>query len=403
MASHARKKYTYSKVYSSDIDPYCIGPFPIESGTEMCPHCFPMISGIRMAIALARQGHGLILLFAVVTWASSANAHVIVIANRAPTAVSFELHYDGHVQSLSLNSGECIPVLLPVAATLSFVTKSGEKSCRVTPMRVYYFGEVRRGVVDIGEIALGRESVNSKVEESKDAKFKSDFAVTVIPVTVLFNNTGTPSHVWETSLRRRFEAASRVFRRTCFVEFKVVRSDTWQIPASIKDVSEALTHLERAAAPGRESLLVVGFSDRLKTDETRRAGGTRGPLHSHVLVRERLGRNSEKERLEVLVHELGHFLGAVHSAEVSSVMRPVLGNRRTWVASSGIIFDPLNTLAMCIVSNEVRLNRSIHLFEFSLESRRALRNIYKTMYEALPEDDTSPLFIELLGPLNGGN
>ena len=56
-------------------------------------------------------------------------------------------------------------------------------------------------------------------------------------------------------------------------------------------------------------------------------GCSLGPLHTHILIREWKPR-TEPERLEVLVHELGHFLGACHSPENDSVMRPLLGDGR---------------------------------------------------------------------------
>ena len=45
----------------------------------------------------------------------------------------------------------------------------------------------------------------------------------------------------------------------------------------------------------------------------------------------------------MLVHELGHFLGAVHSAESRSVMRPNIGDRQERVRSFHIGFDAPNT------------------------------------------------------------
>ena len=66
---------------------------------------------------------------------------------------------------------------------------------------------------------------------------------------------------------------------------------------------------------------------------------------------------SEAERLEILVHELGHFLGAVHTADGNSVMRPALGDRRARGRSFRIGFDAPNTLAMNLVADELRSRR----------------------------------------------
>ena len=40
-------------------------------------------------------------------------------------------------------------------------------------------------------------------------------------------------------------------------------------------------------------------------------------------------------------HELGHFLGSVHSPEADSVMRPVLGDRQSRSVKFRVGFDPV--------------------------------------------------------------
>src|SRR3954465_15283794 len=82
--------------------------------------------------------------------------------------------------------------------------------------------------------------------------------------------------------------------------------------------------------------------------------GTRGPLHAHILVREGSPEINEAERLEFLVHELGHYLGAAHSPELTSVMRPVPGDNRAGTTGFRIEFDPVNTLTMAMVGEEIR-------------------------------------------------
>src|SRR3990172_8995441 len=57
--------------------------------------------------------------------------------------------------------------------------------------------------------------------------------------------------------------------------------------------------------------LAIGFTSQYQVVTGRvHMAGTRGTLQSHILVREWSQHMSEPERLELLVHELGHFLGA---------------------------------------------------------------------------------------------
>lgn len=353
----------------------------------------------------------LAILFDVSLAALQVDAQVLVLVNRTATVVPLELMVATASRKVTLNAGECLPMPLTGSGTLSFETGQGKKTYPVKACGVYYLGEVRPGVVDVGEIAISGYGTpamkKGTAKKSTDPRVTSDLSepvLTVVPVKVVYDAAGAVSaQVWQATIRRRFEAASRVFRRACFVEFKVVSIDTWRLSPGVAEFPEALSHLERVAKTEDEALLTVGFTDKLRTFEGKHMGGTRGPLHSHMLVRERIGRNSEKERLEVLVHELGHFLGAVHSPEGNSVMRPILGNRRTWVAPSGVIFDPLNTLAMCLVSNELRIKESVHLFEFSLAGRQKLKEIYTVMSESFPSDETARQYLELLGPVTGGS
>ena len=89
-------------------------------------------------------------------------------------------------------------------------------------------------------------------------------------------------------------------------------------------------------------------------------GGTHGALASHVLIRESPGQVSEPERLEVLVHELGHFLGAAHTSDKTSVMRPMLGDRQSAAKCFRIGFDAPNTLIMSLVAEEMRTRHIWH-------------------------------------------
>jgi hypothetical protein len=57
--------------------------------------------------------------------------------------------------------------------------------------------------------------------------------------------------------------------------------------------------------------------------------------------------------LELLVHELGHFFGAAHSPETNSVMRPLLADKQANSTRFRIGFDPLNALAMNLVTEEM--------------------------------------------------
>jgi hypothetical protein len=119
-------------------------------------------------------------------------------------------------------------------------------------------------------------------------------------------------------------------------------------------------------------------------------------LHSHVFVREGSPEISEPERLEFLVHELGHHLGAAHSPEPQSVMRPVLGDKRAGRSDFQIRFDPVNTLAMAMVSEEMRRANISNVSQLQYVTRRRLEQIYRELSRTLPEDPAAFHFAGLM-------
>jgi hypothetical protein len=98
----------------------------------------------------------------------------------------------------------------------------------------------------------------------------------------------------------------------------------------------------------------------------------------------------------VLVHELGHFLGAAHSPEQTSVMRIVLGDRRARSNKFRIVFDPLNTLAMCLVSDELQARPQARFRQFQHSTQEKLHDIYVDLARASPDDPAAPHYLRWL-------
>ena len=94
------------------------------------------------------------------------------------------------------------------------------------------------------------------------------------------------------------------------MRFEVVATRTWTSNPRVHSFDEVLLDFARKVRPA-PARLAIGFTSRYDwLREESHLGGTHGALGSHVLIRETVGHVSEPERLEVLVHELGHFLGA---------------------------------------------------------------------------------------------
>ena len=112
-------------------------------------------------------------------------------------------------------------------------------------------------------------------------------------------------------------------------------------------------------------------------------------MRHHILIRENAQSIRESERLEVLVHELGHFLCAGHSHKTTSAMRPVVGDGQARAKSFEIGFDPVNARIMRLIGAEMR-NRRVDKFEdISPATLKKLRGHYTQLARALPNDKTA--------------
>ena len=135
-----------------------------------------------------------------------------------------------------------------------------------------------------------------------------------------------------------------------------VRTIFWASDPQAKDTAALLADFEKKVKPD-PAAVSVGFSSRQPAQPTEGdrcgLGFTRGPLHTHVLLREAPA-CTEAERVEALAHELAHLLGAAHSPDPLSLMRPKLDDGKARSAKFRLALDPLNSLAVGIWAEEIR-------------------------------------------------
>jgi hypothetical protein len=182
----------------------------------------------------------------------------------------------------------------------------------------------------------------------------------------------------------------------CRVGLRVVAVDTWNSDNATNDFIASLGEFEREVKPfpGR---LAIGFTSQWEVVRGRmHMAGTRGPLHTHILVREANPHIGEAERLEFLLHELGHYLGAAHSPERDSVMRPVLGDKQAGRVAFRIRFDPVNALVIAMVGEEMRRRGAVKLADVSNDTKRRLQQIYTELSRSLPNDSAGQHYVQMM-------
>ncbi|MGH7168977.1 MAG: hypothetical protein ACRELG_01695, partial [Gemmataceae bacterium] len=336
--------------------------------------------------------------------ATAGRAAVVVLANRSEDEVRFTISSSaGALRPCTLAKGDVMAIPMTRGIEIAFLAGGKRHRCRVRGNEIYCFvgaGESMRlkQVGFTGTWSRPEQLASDDGDSAVDRQSAKNAKVLVtVPVKILVDQAEpTVQKVWEKRLRRRVKEASDILEKCCRVRLKVIEAGTWESDPKQTKLSELLRDFREKVAAG-EARLVLGFTGlRVDKKEDAALGCTPRPLHTHILMREWKLR-TEPERLEVLVHELGHFLGACHSPESDSVMRPKLGDGRANLRVFRIGFDPVNTLVMNLVAEELARRPLRSLDELSPRTRKRLLDILATLARTAPDDPAAVYFIRLLG------
>jgi hypothetical protein len=290
---------------------------------------------------------------------------------------------------------EILPIPTRGRLDIRFVRAQQTVAYRLDANAAYYFAGSGEQL-DLYKIDLGgnaETAVGRRLEGAKDLR-----SVGTLPVLILADDDQRYARrVWEKLFRQRVEAASDILHKHCRMRLEIVAAQTWDSDDRVTDFGRSLLEFSEEVDPG-EARVAIGFTSQYQiTRGKTRLGGTYGPFRSHILIREWAQHVSEAERLELLVHELGHHLGAAHSSEPDSVMRPILGDRRARRLSFPIRFDAANTLAMYLLCEEIRLRDARRIADLSGPTKTRLRQIFTELSYSLPTDPAAQQYLRLLG------
>ncbi|MCC7475187.1 MAG: hypothetical protein IT425_07310 [Pirellulales bacterium] len=321
---------------------------------------------------------------------------VIVLANRTGHEVPLKFTpLTGQVQHVRLAIGENLPLYLDGKAEIAFSSAGRARQYVLDANCAYYFGRGSGGAIDLQKIGLGEDGTLAEGRTLPGTASRTP--VKTISVKVLVDDEEPGRRlVWERRLRHRVEAASAVFGKYFRTRFEVVATDTWNSNNATTDFFETLAEFEREVKPA-PAQLAIGFTSQWTMFRGRtHMAGTRGPMHPYILAREANPQVGEVERLEYLIHELGHFMGAAHSPEADSVMRPILGDKLAGRQNFRIQLDPVNSLAVAIISDEMRRRELSSVSELDVNTRKRLGQIYLELARALPDDPAAPRYAQLV-------
>jgi len=188
----------------------------------------------------------------------------------------------------------------------------------------------------------GRKGSNAAEEGTESQELLLE-----IPVLV-FTDTNIPmaEKPWRERVQARIQAASDILERTCFVRLAIRDFRNWESDIECQNLRDVMMDFEKKV-PIEKGVLAIGFTAHKNTaGQQMELGLARQPFYGRILLREEAPQITEVERLETLLQEIGHYLGAVHTSDENSIMRTVLHERHARNVNFEIAFDPLNALAM---------------------------------------------------------
>ncbi|MEC7501469.1 MAG: matrixin family metalloprotease [Planctomycetota bacterium] len=297
----------------------------------------------------------------------------------------------------TLKENASVPLSVSGTVKIWYTGPSGSGSRTLQPESVYRFSETKSRRIDLRKVPLS--GLNAKPEVIPQGKLVDREPWPLRIKIAVDDDERTRQAAWEKKITNRIVAASRLLEYFCGVRLEIVAVTRWKTNDSIRDFNASLQEFE-ATVPTKPAQLVIGFTSQYDVRLARqRLGGTRGPLRSHILIREHGPRIGESERLEVLLHELGHYLGAVHSASQLSLMRPVLGDDQSNARSFQLSYDPINMLVMNLVSNQIRQPGFYSVRQIPIPVQQRLLDAYNWLAEQQPGDNSA---IQMARVLCGG-
>ncbi|WP_146452047.1 M12 family metallo-peptidase [Bythopirellula polymerisocia] len=326
-------------------------------------------------------------------------AEVVVLSNRTLSGVTVELHPFGETRrSLSISPGDSKPVFFTGSLNVRFGQGIVFQTFDLSAGSAYFFKRGPDGSsLDLERIGLGKSDLQPKTPIPGKLSAPHKYEPFKIPVKIAVDDD-EPTHrsIWEPRLRERVAAASRILEQNCGVQLEVVDVATWDSNDDTRDFFQSMQEFEQKV-PTKPARLVIGFSSQYELTAGRtHMGGSRGTLHPYILLKERARNVRESHRLQLLVHELGHFLGATHSPEPSSVMRPVFDVMQPANFGGHIQFDPVNSLLMSLLSDELRQRSVTRFADVSLPTKQRMIEIYEVLADALPNDPAAAQYKRLV-------
>ncbi len=328
---------------------------------------------------------------------SHVDAAVVVIGNSSDEPMPFTLKPDtAPAQEHRLAPGEARAYPCDASAAITFGPAAKPIALKLEAYTAYVFTNRNKTLLLTG---IKLEGQSPRVQKLPTAAYSAKKIT--IPVHLRVDDSERRTQAaWEPVLRKRFTRAAEIVEAHTGVRFEIQDVGTWEADPKAVSLTQLHEDFEKVLKI-KSGTIAIGYTSRRfdpLPGEAPRLVPFAAPviaLQSHLLIREREPR-TEAERIEVLVQQLGKYLGAIVVPDHASVMRPQLGDGRAVQTSFHIGFDPLNVLAMQLTADELRTGKITKLADLSSATQTNLGRIYGTVQAATPDEPLPELYRSLI-------
>lgn len=304
-----------------------------------------------------------------------ATAGVVVLVNKTDRQLEVDID-NGHSQARSavIPPDGLLPVIAsapPMVQIKAYGAPGGE---RLGLNTIYQIEPTTSGEVTLRQVRVG--NLRPGIWQLPPGKTAN--RTVIIPVAIYVDEEQPAlREVWEPRLRRQIEEASRFVEWFCQVRFEVVTVGTWESDNAAQSVEALLADFRRKVLlePAR---LAIGFSSQFRVPEKAAFHCPVGLLESHLVLPDVQQNFSAQMQLMSLIHSFGHFLGALDVFDAPSVMNPGAKSLEAG-KSRRDYFDPLNTLLINLVAEELAFRNVQHPGELSSSTRNYLVGTYRSL------------------------
>jgi hypothetical protein len=334
----------------------------------------------------------------IATWAApgSLDAAVVVLANRTEQEVKFRLGpVWGQTKDYALAPGKMLPVQVPDSVEVTYQGSEEEVTRAVDPNTLHEFA-LKDGKLVLEQVRFSQSGTRWWYSASQTGPPPP----VVVPVKILADDEeAAEGGDWQARLRGLLAAASRAIEPVCGVRFEVAGAQLWDSDDEEADFARLEARFREQVMP-EPGWLAVGVTRQFRiSEEHPLRHRSPGPLFTHLVLPDVQEGFSDADQLALLTHDLGHFLGASHSAEETSVMRSPVPqeDKQPERRPAGTEFDALNALVMNVVADEIRLGEVRSPDRFERGTVAYLRAIYGEMARRVRKDRQPGHFAAMLG------